>query len=91
MKKLRCSQGAGGFLMYFTENQVKSLLLKMAKNFPQSELIFDSIPIKGIKYANRMLDQAKMSNAILQWGLDYGVELENWSTNIKLVSQIPYF
>lgn len=82
---------AGGLFMYFTEEQVKSLLLTMAREFSQAELVFDAIPKGGIKHANKMLDKTKMSQAILKWGLDNGRDIEKWSPDIKFVSQITYF
>jgi O-methyltransferase involved in polyketide biosynthesis len=86
-----CFFFAGGLFMYFTEEQIKALLLEMARRFPRSELIFDSISTKGIYYANKMLTQSKMTDALMQWGVDNTNILESWSQQIKIVSQIPYF
>ena len=82
---------AGGFFMYFTEQQVKSILLEMANRFPNAELVFDSIEKRGLKYANAMLTDVNMNSAVLKWGFDYGIELQQWSLKIKFISQIPYF
>jgi len=82
---------AGGLFMYFTEDEVKSIFIEMAKRFHQSELIFDSVTTRGIYYANKMLKEAKMSNAQLQWGLDDIRKLEAWSSNIQIVKHMPYF
>lgn len=82
---------AGGFFMYFTESQVKSIFIEMAKRFSRSELIFDSLSSKKIYHSNKMLRNAKMTNALLQWGLDNPNTLESWSPHIKIMSQIPYF
>ena len=81
---------AGGLFMYFTEDQVKLIFETMAKRFPGSELIFDTISKKALVYANQMLHKSHM-DAQLQWGLDSGHELERWSSRIKLVDAIPYF
>lgn len=82
---------AGGFFMYFTEAQVKDIFLKMAMHFPTAELIFDTISARGLKNANQMLQQAGMTNALLQWGISDSKVLENWSSKIKRLTQIPYF
>lgn len=82
---------AGGLFIYFTEEQVKSLLVTMAGNFPDAELIFDSVSTRGIYYANKMLSGAKMTNAQLQWGLDDASVLESWSKKIKVINSMPYF
>ena len=82
---------AGGLFMYFPKAQAQSLLVTMANKFPQAELIFDAIPSASLAYVNAILEAANIVNAKLQWGLDYGYELERWSGNIKLISQLPYF
>ncbi|VVC77147.1 hypothetical protein AQUSIP_24740 [Aquicella siphonis] len=82
---------AGGFFMYFTETQVRSVLTAMAAMFSKSELVFDTISIRGLKYANQMLEKANMTNALLQWGLDNANDLEKWSDQIQVLYQIPYF
>ncbi|MGQ3889836.1 class I SAM-dependent methyltransferase [Legionella sp. CNM-1927-20] len=82
---------AGGLFMYFQQEQVQILLNNMAQQFPESELIFDAIPKVSLNNVNEILDEAEMHDAKLQWGLDYGYELEHWSSNIKLISQKTYF
>lgn len=82
---------AGGVFMYFTEAQIKSLFLEMARQFPGSELMFDILSKKGIYYANKMLKKSNMPNAIMQWGIDDSELLEEWSSHIKIVNHISYF
>lgn len=63
----------------------------MAEHFPEAELIFDVITSRGITYANKMLQDSNMPDAVLQWSLDNAKTLEAWSGHIKLLSQFPYF
>lgn len=82
---------AGGLFMYFTEAQVKDLFKEMAKQFPNSELIFDTIPKRGLFYANRMLIKSKMSGAEMHWGIDDALEMELWSDQIQIKDHCSYF
>lgn len=82
---------AGGLFMYFPEEQVKDVIRVMAENFPHSDLIFDSISTKGLYYANKMLCESQMSDAIMHWGIDDTTQLETWSPQIRLLSKIPCY
>lgn len=82
---------AGGLFMYFTSDQVKSILSNMAKQFPDSYLIFDNISPKGLKHANTMLEKSNMKGALLQWSISDAGEIEKRLENIKVMSQHGYF
>lgn len=82
---------AGGVFMYFTHEQVKSIFTTMANHFPGANLIFDNISPKGLQYANKMLQDSDMKDAVLQWSIYNGKELEAWSPKIKVFEQMPYF
>jgi O-methyltransferase involved in polyketide biosynthesis len=82
---------AGGFFMYFKEDQIKSIFSAIANQFSNANLIFDNISPRGLKQANEMLKKSNMQDALLQWGIYDGKELEAWSSKIKVVSTFPYF
>lgn len=82
---------SGGVLPYFKEEEVKELLNEMAIRFPRSEFFFDTISTKGMHYANKMLAQSKMSDALMQWSMDDATSLERGSSHIKVVDQMHYF
>lgn len=82
---------AGGFFMYFTPEQVKALFLHMANYFPNSEVIFDNIPIKGINRSNNLLKKIMMKDAVLQWGIENTNTIENWTPKIKIRQSSGYF
>lgn len=82
---------AGGLLIYFKEEEVKALLNEMANRFPKSEFFFDTISAKGMYYANKMLAQSNMADALMKWSLDDAALLEHWSSHIKIINQKKYF
>lgn len=82
---------AGGLFVYFPEAQVKSIFTRMAEQFPQGELIFDVASQRGVYYANKMLQDAQMKDAVLKWGIDDGAVLETWSPKITLLRYHRYF
>ncbi|OGV28064.1 MAG: hypothetical protein A3F18_05320 [Legionellales bacterium RIFCSPHIGHO2_12_FULL_37_14] len=82
---------AGGLLIYFREKEVKLLLQEMASRFRSSEFIFDTITSKGMYYANKMLNQANMSDALMQWPCDDPSQLARWSAHIQVIDQKKYF
>lgn len=81
---------AGGVFMYFPELEVRSLFIEMAKRFQKSQLVFDVISHRNLKTSNKMLSKAQMDSE-LKWALDDAKDLEKWSSNIKVVSQMSYF
>lgn len=82
---------AGGLLMYLPPLQVKSLLVEMAGNFPQSHFIFDVISSTQMIASNKMLHNIHMNNAIIQWPVDTGKSLETFSPHILCRAHFPYF
>jgi O-methyltransferase involved in polyketide biosynthesis len=64
---------AEGVFMYFTEAQVKSLVLTLRDHFPGAELVFDGWRPFEIWIGNRVL------GGLLRWGFWHGRELEGWS------------
>lgn len=82
---------AGGFFMYFTPQQVKSLFMHMANYFPHAEVIFDNITVNALKRSNDMLKRAEMDGAVLQWAINDGKVLESWTPKIKIRKQTSYF
>lgn len=82
---------AGGLFMYLTEKQNKALFTELARRFPNAELIFDSISVKGLFYANRALGQSTMKDAVMHWGLDDAQQLKQWSPHIDVAASYPSF
>jgi O-methyltransferase involved in polyketide biosynthesis len=82
---------AEGVFMYFTEAQVKSLVLTLRDHFPGAELVFDGWTPLQIWIGNFVLGD------LLRWGFWRGQKLENWgnagpaSAGIRLLDEWGYF
>jgi len=81
---------AEGVLPYFTEAQVKVLVLKLLEHFPGSELVCDAHTPFVIWADNLQLAHAKVK-ARLQWSIKQGKDLESWSEGIKLLDEWNYY
>ena len=68
---------AEGVFMYFTEAQVKSLVLRLKEHFPAAELVFDAYsPFMRLAHNLRVI--RKRVGAHLNWDLKHGQDLEGW-------------
>jgi O-methyltransferase involved in polyketide biosynthesis len=76
---------AEGVFMYFTEAQVKSLVLTLRDHFPGAELVFDAWRPFEIWLGNFVL------GGLLRWGFWRGQELEGWGDGIRLLDEWGYF
>jgi O-methyltransferase involved in polyketide biosynthesis len=68
-------------LVYFTEAQVKALVLTLCNHFPGAELVFDGWSPFEIWLGNRYLSNSPFAN-LMQWGFWRGQELEDWGREI---------
>ncbi|MCI9354675.1 MAG: class I SAM-dependent methyltransferase [Firmicutes bacterium] len=78
-----------GLLMYFNEKQVKELLNIICSHFKKSILLLEvSSPFlcKMSKYH----DTVKNTDAVFQWGISSGKELESYVSGLKLVSDTSF-
>jgi len=74
---------AEGVFMYFTEAQVKSLVLTLCDHFPGAELVFDAWSPFEIWLGNFVL------GGLLRWGLWRGQELEDWGNASPIGAASP--
>ena len=66
---------AEGVFMYFTEAQVKSLVLRLKEHFPGAELVFDGYsPFMRLAHNLRVI--RKRVGARLSWGMKHSHDLE---------------
>lgn len=77
---------AEGVLMYFTEAQVKTLVLTLRERFPGAELIFDAFSPYLI-WVNNLRFSLTQFGARYHWGLRRGEDLERWGDGIQLLNQ----
>ncbi|MGE5373536.1 MAG: class I SAM-dependent methyltransferase [Bacteroidota bacterium] len=76
--------------VYFTEAQVKSLVLTLRDHFPEAELVFDGWKPYEVWLANRYLSKSLLAG-LMRWGLREGRELESWGKGIRLLDEWGFF
>jgi len=81
---------AEGVFMYFTGEQVKSLVLTLQEHFPGAELVFDAYSPYLVRMNNLRLSLTKFG-ARYYWGLKRGKELESWEPGIALIDEWTFF
>lgn len=69
---------AEGVFMYFSEAQVKGLVLGLKGNFPGAELAFDAFS-PFMRWAHNVKVTRTGVGAYLHWGLKRGRDLEGWA------------
>ncbi|MXY25458.1 MAG: class I SAM-dependent methyltransferase [Acidobacteria bacterium] len=65
---------AGGVLMYFTENDVRALLSRIAERFPGAEIFFDAIPPFA---SRRTLNGAKVTKLYTAPPMPWGISVDD--------------
>lgn len=76
--------------VYFTEAQVKCLVLTLRDHFPGAELVFDGWRPFEVWLGNRYLSNSQFSG-LMHWGFWRGQELEGWSDGIHLLDEWGFF
>ena len=76
--------------VYFTESQIKSLVLTLRDHFPGSELVFDGWRPFEVWLGNRYLSNSLYAG-LMQWGFWRGQELEGWGDGIHLLDEWGFF
>ena len=76
--------------VYFTEAQVKSLVLKLRDHFPGAELVFDGWRPFEVWLGNRYLSNSLYAG-LMRWGFWRGQELEGWGDGIRLLDEWGFF
>jgi O-methyltransferase involved in polyketide biosynthesis len=81
---------AEGVFMYFTEAQVKRLVLTLRDRFPGAELVFDAYsPIHVLRHnLQYLISKIKFPT---HWGIWHGQEIETWGKDIRLLGEWGYF
>ncbi len=81
---------AEGVLMYFTEAEVKQLVLTLYDCFPGAELVVDAATPFMIRLDNLHLVFTPV-RARVKWGLARGQDIETWAEGIRLIEEWFYF
>lgn len=75
-----------GMLMYFTEEQAKTLFNIIKNNFKKAIIIAELMPVitsKGSKYH----DTVKNTSATFKWGVKSGRDVEKMCNGLKLITE----
>ena len=82
-----------GVLYYFDEPEVKTLFNDFHTFLPGVEVIFDYASKLGMKVSNkRVLEKGGMDkSACIKWGINNIMEIEEWNSNIKVISNMPMY
>ena len=76
--------------VYFTEAQVRSLVLMLRDHLPGSELVFDGWRPFEVWLGNRYLSKSLYAG-LMRWGFWRGQELESWGEDIRLLDEWGFF
>jgi O-methyltransferase involved in polyketide biosynthesis len=76
--------------VYFTEAQVKSLVLKLCEHYPGAELVFDGWRPFEIWTGNLQLSKTPYAG-LMQWSFWNGNEIEGWGGGIRLLDERNFF
>lgn len=74
---------AEGLMMYLSEEEVKSLVLKLREEFPGCSLVFDAYSTLTAKHVKRN-PLIKQTGAVIKWGIDDARAIERWAEGIRL-------
>ena len=80
---------AEGVFVYFTEDQIKPLILSMAERFPGNELVFDALSRFSVWVHNHSHSVLKETGIQISWGVDKPHLLEPWG--LTLLDKWGYF
>lgn len=78
-----------GVLMYFEKNRVKELFLNLASHFKKAKIIFDVVSGWMCRNSHKH-DSVKLTKAYFKFDCDDDLEMEQWSTDLKLESVKNY-
>jgi len=76
---------AGGFVYYFKEDEISSLIIKMAKRFPRAEMIFDATSKLANKVVNLRAKKAGEKELRFHFGVGNPTKIfPKWSPKIQV-------
>jgi O-methyltransferase involved in polyketide biosynthesis len=81
---------AENVFVYFTEEQVKLLVLRLSGHFPGAELVFDGWKPFFVWLGNRQLSSSKFAG-LLRWGLRNAHDLEGWGNGVRFIDEWGFF
>ena len=89
---------AEGVFMYLKEEQVRSLVLKLAATFPGAELVCEMAGRYTLRMMRTRIGRRKFQRRFhlkegvtFSFGIEKGDELEGWGPSIKFIDEWTYF
>lgn len=79
-----------GVLMYFTEKQVKELMVALAQAFPSADMFFEMMT-PDLVSRSKYHDTVSHTDAFFQWGIRNGRDVEQICDKIKWLKDFNYF
>ncbi|MBX4265489.1 class I SAM-dependent methyltransferase [Clostridium estertheticum] len=79
-----------GLLMYFTEQEVKSLINKLVTIFPNAEMLFEMMSPTLVK-RSKQHDTASKVGVDFKWGIKNGKEMLKYNKKIQFIAEWNYF
>jgi O-methyltransferase involved in polyketide biosynthesis len=76
--------------VYFTEAQVKDLMLTLRDHFTGAELVFDGWRPFEVWLGNHYLSNS-LFTGLMRWGFWRGQEIEGWGAGIRLLDEWGFF
>ncbi len=76
--------------VYFSEAQVKSLVLRLRDHFSGAELVFDGWRPFEVWLGNRYLSNSLYAG-LMRWGFWRGQKIEGWGDGIRLLDEWGFF
>jgi O-methyltransferase involved in polyketide biosynthesis len=79
---------AAGLLCYFEEQQVRDLLVRLARAFPGGGMVLDTFSPLGMRVSNRRVlrDSGMDAAAVLRWCIRRPRDIQHWDDAIRVVS-----
>jgi O-methyltransferase involved in polyketide biosynthesis len=79
---------AAGLLCYFEKQQVRDLLVRLARAFPGGGMVLDTFSPLGMRVSNRRVlrDSGMDSTAVLRWCIRRPRDIQHWDDAIRVVS-----
>lgn len=79
-----------GLLMYFSENDVKNLLIALTEQFPGAEMLVEVIGYSQAQRTDRDGMVSKTGGAF-QWGIRNAAELGSWHPRLQYMADISIY
>lgn len=80
---------AEGLLNYFSEEDVKTIVAEIQKNFPDAEFVFEAYS-KLITYSWHRTGQIRNAFSLFKWGVSTGKKMEKWGHGIQFLKDWHY-